>query len=77
MQNWWFFVRSGYADLRVGFLRGAGIDGFDWSSAAAAFSSATPASAYTLRFYASVLSPSNGPYNRWAGSPVRCLASGA
>ena len=71
------FVRSGNVNLNNGFLRNAGINGYDWSSMAAAFTSSTSATAYNLNFNASGLNPSNGPNNRWNGFPVRCLASGA
>ena len=68
------FVRSGGVNLSYGSLRGFGFDGYGWSSISVAFTSVTSATAYYLNFNASGVYPSHGPYARWGGFPIRCLA---
>ena len=70
-------MRSGQVALHTDFMSGAGLYGFIWSSTATAFTDSTHAGVYYLAFWAPDLEPSNGPYDRWHGFPVRCLASGA
>ncbi len=70
------FVRSGNLNLpgvSGATFRNAGINGYGWSSRAAAYTSSTAATAYNLGFNASDVYPSNGPNNRWNGFPLRCL----
>ncbi len=73
----WSFVRSGRLNLTVsaGTLGNAGVDGYEWSSRAATYTSSTSATAYYLGFNASTVYPSYGPYERWRGRPLRCLTS--
>ena len=75
-----YFVRSGYVFLpgvSGDTFRYAGIDGYDWSSRASStrYDGAAIPSAYSLDFYASTAHPSNGPYERWHGFPLRCLST--
>ncbi len=70
-------MRSGYIHLTVsaGTFRYAGQWGYDWSSRASstrADGAAIP-SAYGLNFGPSDVNPSNGPYERWNGRPLRCF----
>ncbi len=68
------FVRSGNLNLpgvSGATFRNAGINGYGWSSRAAAYTSSTAATAYNLGFNASDVYPSNGPNNRWNGFPLR------
>jgi len=71
------FVRSGYVDLpnTAGTLRYAGLDGYEWSSRGAAYTSSTSAAAYYLEFNDSTVYPSGGPDARWVGFPLRCLST--
>ncbi len=73
----WSSVRSGRLNLTVsaGTLGNAGINGYEWSSRGAAYTSSTSAAAYNLEFNDSTVYPSNGPNNRWNGFPLRCLTS--
>jgi len=50
-----------------------GYVGYDWSRTSVAYLSATSAYSYWFEFTASESRPSNGPFNRWYGIPVRCL----
>ena len=72
------FVRSGWVDLLNAnnvTLRGNGGAGYNWSSRAAAYNSSTDANAYYLAFRPTDISPSNGPYVRFHGNPLRCLST--
>ena len=68
-----YFVRSGWISLIIGRLRAAGNGGFGWPSSAVAYTSVTSATAYYLGFYTTNVGPSDGPYHRWNGFPLRCL----
>ena len=68
-----YFVRSGNVYVDYGALRGYGESGWGWSRSAVAYGSATSAFAYQLYFNPSVVHPSNGPFYRYYGFPVRCL----
>ena len=72
-----YFVRSGRLNLTVsaGTLGNAGINGYEWSSRGAAYTSSTSAAAYSLAFNDSTVYPSGGPNNRWYGFPLRCLST--
>ena len=70
-------MRSGTIDLNHGLLRDIGFVGYDWLSLIGAYFNTNTAAAYALLFNTSDLVPSNGPYTRIQGFPVRCLASGA
>lgn len=68
------FVRSGNVNLpgvSGATFRNAGINGYDWSSRASSTRNdgAAIPSAYNLEFNASTVNPSNGPNERWHGSP--------
>lgn len=67
-------VRSGYVDLNYGSLRFFGIPGYGWSSSSVAFTSVISATAYDISFDTSSVYPSDGPYDRWRGFSIRCLA---
>ena len=74
-----YFVRSGhvYPAITAGTFRGAGLTGHYWSSLASSTrydGSAIP-SGYSLGFDASTVYPSNGPYERYLGFPLRCLST--
>ncbi len=69
-------MRSGTVNLYADFLGRTGINGYRWSSTATLFTDVRSASAYYLDFDASDVGSSAGPYPRWSGYPVRCLASG-
>ncbi len=62
--------------MGLGTLRFSGQTGGLWSSMAADTDS-RPAVAYFLTFTDLGLSPSYGPWERFRGYPVCCLASGA
>lgn len=71
-------MRSGYVNLpgvSGATLRNAGLDGYGWSSRASSTRSdgAAIPSAYNLNFGPSDVNPSNGPYERWNGRPLRCF----
>ena len=70
------FVRSGNINLDNGSTRYLGIDGYYWSSTASpVFNSGSAGlTDYNLYFGASNVSPADGPYARWLGFPIRCLA---
>lgn len=70
-------MRSGGVNLSLdaGAWRNAGIDGYDWSSQAAAHASSTSATAYYMVYRAIELRPSRGPLDRWLGFPLRCLST--
>ena len=68
-----YFVRSGWVALYLDSLKYFGVNGYGWSSISAAYSSATPTNAYVLDFYALNVGPSAGPFDRFVGTPVRCL----
>ena len=68
-----YFVRSGLVYLVYGSLRRFGFYGYDWSNTSMTYWSATDTSAYSLNFSPSGIYPSDGPYDRWYGFPVRCL----
>ena len=70
-------VRSGYIGPinSAGTALGVGSNGYGWSRSAVAFSSPTSATVYSLVFYATRVYPSNGPFNRWDGFPLRCLST--
>ncbi len=72
-----YFVRSGLVILpsTAGTFGYAGVDGYEWSSRAAVYTSSTSATAYYLGFNASTVYPSYGPYERWRGRPLRCLST--
>ena len=55
----------------------AGIYGYWWSSRASSTRNdgAAIPSAYYLVFYASTVYPSDGPYERYFGRPLRCLST--
>ena len=72
-----YFVRSGYVYLNNGSLRYFGLSGYGWSRSSVAYSSATSANAYNLKFNAGTVYPSNGPNNRWNGFPVRLFCRGS
>jgi len=65
-------VRSGYVDLPItaGTLRYAGARGYNRSSR-----SGDIANAYYLRFDATPVFPSYGPYDRYIAFPLRCLST--
>ena len=68
------FAHRGYIDLRLGSLRPLGSSGFDWSCSAVAHETeAWGDRAYHLSFDSSTVYPSDSPYHRWDGFPVRCL----
>ena len=73
------FVRSGRIALHntAGTLRYAGQWGNDWSSRASSTnaSGTTMPSAYNLNFGPTDVNPSNGPWERWNGRPLRCLST--
>lgn len=71
------FVRSGNLNPNDGKSWNAGINGYGWSSRAAAYISSTSATAYNLGFNATGVNPSNGSNNRWNGFPLRCLCFAA
>lgn len=68
-----FYVCSGYVFLpnTAGTFRNAGLYGLDWSSR----SYSTADLAYYLRFGATGVLPSRGPYERWHSFPLRCLST--
>ncbi len=71
------FVRSGYIHMQYGPFWHKSARGFYWPRSAGGYSSYVgdnAATAYRLYFDASGVSPSNGPEDRWAGFPLRCLA---
>ena len=74
-----YFVRSGDVELPIttGTFRFAGVGGIYWSSRASSASAngTTTPSAYNLNFNATGVYPSNGPYERWLGFPLRCLST--
>ncbi len=65
-------MRSGYVELPItaGTLRYAGARGYNRSSR-----SGDIANAYYLRFDATPVFPSFGPWERYAGFPLRCLST--
>ena len=73
------FVRSGhvYPGGTAGTFRLAGDVGYEWSSRASSthWQGGTYPCAYLLDFQVSVVSPSQGPYERWHGIPLRCLST--
>ena len=74
-----YFVRSGDVELPIttGTFRFAGVGGIYWSSRAssAGANGTTTPSAYNINFNATGVYPSNGPYERWLGFPLRCLST--
>ncbi len=72
-----YFVRSGYVNVSIPALGYAGIVGYDWSSRASSTnaSGATMPSAYILFFGPTGVNPSDGPWERWSGRPLRCLST--
>ena len=64
-------MRSGDVDIGDGRLRYSGINGYDWPSTASSrlYNDSAVPSAYYLRFNATGVYPSNGPYFRWNGFP--------
>ena len=74
-----YFVRSGRLNLIVtaGAFGYAGFHGYWWSSRGSStrYDGVTIPSAYNLVFYASTVYPSDGPYERYFGRPLRCLST--
>ncbi len=71
-------MRSGDVSLSDGFLIRMGLDSYLWSATTINHIWGSPGlGAYRLYFSGSITVSSNGPVDRWAGFPVRCLASGA
>jgi len=68
-------VRSGLIDLSWSSLRSSGREGHSRSSTVAEYITPTSGSttAYDFEFSFLDVNPSNGPYVRWLGFPVRCL----
>lgn len=64
-------MRSGVTNLNDGFLRTAGINGYNWSASANEFNSALNGMAHYLGFYASHLLTTGGT-RRWDAFPLRC-----
>ena len=60
---------------KAGVLGYVGPSGFWWSSRAVIYSSSTLANAYSLYFSSTTVNPLNGPSNRYAGFPLRCLST--
>jgi len=56
-------------------LRSFGRDSYVWSGIATSYNIVTPSSAKAYNFVFNVLGiyPSNGPWERYYGFPVRCL----
>ena len=71
------FVRSGLLYPDAGTFRVAGRSGFWWSSRASSTRNdgAAVPSAYYLEFDNAGVYPSNGPYHRFRGYPLRCLST--
>ena len=67
-----YFVRNGVFNITnsTGIFRSAGDGGQNWSSR-----SGTITTAYYLEYWAFDVLPSNGPYDRWFGFPLRCLST--
>ena len=68
-----FFVRSGRAYLSSGALKYLGNTFNYWSNTSSDASIIANATSYYFNGASSGLNPSNGPYSRWYGLPVRCL----
>ena len=68
------YVRSGWIGVHRGMLEFAGRVDHNWPSVASDYGSAERAGAYNLHFHQATVYPSIGPYNRWYGFPIRCLA---
>ena len=71
------FVRSGYINLNnlAGSARHVGDIGYGWPRVAVTFASIADTTAYFLDLNTTGVNPSNGPVNRWAGFPLRCLST--
>ena len=72
-------MRSGAISLNLDLLRNAGLNGYYWPKTNTNTNQVegnAGLGAYLLIFNVSGLAPSNGPYPRYVGLPVRCLASG-
>lgn len=69
-------VRSGYIRRYGGSVRYLGISGDGWAitSSLVYGNGLSGLTGYTLDFYVSNVSSSNGPSDRWFGYPIRCLA---
>lgn len=67
------FVRSGYPDIVNGVYRSGGVNGFDWSGAAMAYDGTLLATSHDFNFDLLETYPSDGPYPRFLGYPIRCL----
>ncbi len=72
-------MRSGYVNLALtaGTFRVASVNGYGWSSRASStrYDGSILPSSYELGFTTSIVSSSNGPYDRWHGNPLRCLST--
>ncbi len=72
-------MRSGDIFLlnTAGTFRNPGQWGLGWSSRATSTNTngAVDPSAYYFYFGSSIASPSEGPWQRWLGRPLRCLST--